>query len=83
MPISLQQINGSVELRAFCESFFLQQMPALLEKEGFRTLLLGTLGARQGNNCTSLAHSRSDSPLPELEAILAQRLRSLYISSQV
>ncbi|XP_038131537.1 ankyrin repeat and BTB/POZ domain-containing protein 2 isoform X2 [Cyprinodon tularosa] len=77
------EINGSVELRAFCESFFLQQMPALLEKEGFRTLLLGTLGARQGNNCTSLAHSRSDSPLPELEAILAQRLRSLYISSQV
>ncbi|MEQ2197864.1 hypothetical protein XENOCAPTIV_004401, partial [Xenoophorus captivus] len=60
------------------------QMPALLEKEGFRTLLLGTHRARQGNNCTSsMAHSRSDSPLEELEAILAQRLRSLYISSQV
>ncbi|MEQ2299425.1 Ankyrin repeat and BTB/POZ domain-containing protein 2 [Ameca splendens] len=76
--------NGSVDLSAFCESFFLQQMPVLLEKEGFRTLLLGTHRARQGNNCTSsMAHSRSDSPLEELEAILAQRLRSLYISSQV
>ncbi|MED6232202.1 hypothetical protein ATANTOWER_024264 [Ataeniobius toweri] len=76
--------NGSVDLSAFCESFFLQQMPALLEKEGFRTLLLGTHRARQGNNCTSsMAHSRGDSPLEELEAILAQRLRSLYISSQV
>ncbi|KAM4734069.1 LOW QUALITY PROTEIN: ankyrin repeat and BTB/POZ domain-containing protein 2 [Anableps anableps] len=76
--------NGSVDLSACCESFFLQQMPALLEKDGFRTLLLGTNGARQGNNCTSsLAHSRGDSPLEELEAILAQRLRSLYISSQV
>ncbi|MED6277823.1 Ankyrin repeat and BTB/POZ domain-containing protein 2 [Characodon lateralis] len=76
--------NGSVDLSAFCEGFFLQQMPALLEKEGFRTLLLGTHRARQGNNCTSsMAHSRSDSPLEELEAILAQRLRSLYISSQV
>uniref|UniRef100_A0A3B5QXK6 Ankyrin repeat and BTB domain containing 2 n=1 Tax=Xiphophorus maculatus TaxID=8083 RepID=A0A3B5QXK6_XIPMA len=56
--------NSSVDLSSCCESFFLQQMPALLEKDGFRTL-------------------RSDSPLEELEAILAQRLRSLYISSQV
>lgn len=67
--------NGAVDLSTFCESFFLQQMPALLEKDGFRTLLLGTNGG--------LAHSRGDSPLEELEAILAQRLRSLYISSQV
>ncbi|MEQ2271011.1 Ankyrin repeat and BTB/POZ domain-containing protein 2 [Xenotaenia resolanae] len=80
----IAKANGSVDLSAFCESFFLQQMPALLEKEGFRTLLLGTHRARQGNNCTSsMAHSRGDSPLEELEAILAQRLRSLYISSQV
>lgn len=64
-----------MDLSTFCESFFLQQMPALLEKDGFRTLLLGSNGA--------LAHSRGDSPLEELEAILAQRLRSLYISSQV
>uniref|UniRef100_A0A3Q2ZEY9 Ankyrin repeat and BTB/POZ domain-containing protein 2 n=1 Tax=Kryptolebias marmoratus TaxID=37003 RepID=A0A3Q2ZEY9_KRYMA len=56
--------HGSVELCSFCEGYFLHQMPALLEKEAFRTL-------------------RGDSPLEELEATLAQRLRSLYTSSRV
>ncbi|XP_028263475.1 ankyrin repeat and BTB/POZ domain-containing protein 2 [Parambassis ranga] len=74
----------SVELSSFCEGYFLQQMSALLEREGFRSLLLGPPGARQGNNSTSmLAHSRGDSPLEELEATLAQRLRSLYVTSRV
>lgn len=77
------QTHGSVELCSFCEGYFLYQMPALLEREAFRTLLLGPPGARHGNNSTSLAHGRGDSPLEELEAALAQRLRSLYVSSRV
>ncbi|XP_034071834.1 ankyrin repeat and BTB/POZ domain-containing protein 2 [Gymnodraco acuticeps] len=76
--------HGSVELSSFCEGYFLQQMPALLEREGFRTLLLGPPSARQGNNSIStLAHSRGESPLEELEATLAQRLRSLCVTSRV
>uniref|UniRef100_A0A1A8F0Q6 Ankyrin repeat and BTB (POZ) domain containing 2 n=1 Tax=Nothobranchius korthausae TaxID=1143690 RepID=A0A1A8F0Q6_9TELE len=76
--------HGSAQLCSFCEGFFLQHMPALLEREAFRTLLLGPPGTRQGNSSTSsLAHNRSDSPLEELEASLAQRLHSLYISSRV
>nr|XP_054589204.1 ankyrin repeat and BTB/POZ domain-containing protein 2 isoform X1 [Nothobranchius furzeri] len=76
--------HGSAQLCSFCEGFFLQHMPALLEREAFRTLLLGPPGTRQGNSSTSsLAHNRSDSPLEELEATLAQRLHSLYISSRV
>lgn len=76
--------HGSVELSSFCEGYFLQQMPALLEREGFRSLLLGPPAARQGNNSTStLVHSRGDSPLEELEATLAQRLRSLCVTSRV
>ncbi|KAG7238107.1 hypothetical protein INR49_030169 [Caranx melampygus] len=76
--------HGSLELSSFCEGYFLQQMPALLERESFRTLLLGPPAARQGNSSTStLVHSRGDSPLEELEATLAQRLRSLYVTSRV
>uniref|UniRef100_A0A8D3A9J1 Ankyrin repeat and BTB (POZ) domain containing 2b n=1 Tax=Scophthalmus maximus TaxID=52904 RepID=A0A8D3A9J1_SCOMX len=56
--------HGSLELSSFCEGYFLQQMPALLEREGFRSL-------------------RGDSPLEELEATLARRLRSLYVTSRV
>ncbi|XP_071401262.1 ankyrin repeat and BTB/POZ domain-containing protein 2 isoform X3 [Centroberyx affinis] len=76
--------HGSVELSSLCEGYFLQQMPALLEREGFRSLLLGPPGARPGANSTStLAHIRGDSPLEELEASLAQRLRSLHVTSRV
>lgn len=82
--LSSSQIHGSAELSSFCEGYFLQQMPALLEREAFKTLLLGPPAARQGNNSTStLVHSRQDSPLEELEATLAQRLRSLHITSRV
>ncbi|KAM9376338.1 ankyrin repeat and BTB/POZ domain-containing protein 2 [Pholidichthys leucotaenia] len=76
--------HGSVELPSFCEGYFLQQMPALMERESFRNLVLGTPAARQGHNSASaLAHSRGDSPLEELETTLAQRLRSLYVTSRV
>lgn len=82
--LCFSQAHGSVELSSFCEGYFLQQMPALMEREGFRSLLLGPPGARQGNSSTStLVHSRGDSPLEELEATLARRLRSLYVTSRV
>uniref|UniRef100_A0A7N6BAR2 Ankyrin repeat and BTB/POZ domain-containing protein 2 n=1 Tax=Anabas testudineus TaxID=64144 RepID=A0A7N6BAR2_ANATE len=75
--------HGSVELCSFCEGYFLQQMSALLERESFRSLLLGPPGARQGNSTSMLVHSRGESPLEELETTLAQRLRSLYVTSRV
>uniref|UniRef100_A0AAX7VMA7 BTB domain-containing protein n=1 Tax=Astatotilapia calliptera TaxID=8154 RepID=A0AAX7VMA7_ASTCA len=59
------KVNGSVELSSLCEGYFLQQMPALLERESFRSLL------------------RGDSLVEELETTLAQRLRSLYVTSRV
>lgn len=78
------QAHGSEELSSFCEGYFLQQMPSLLEKEGFKSLLLGPPCSRQGNISTStLAHSRGDSPMEELEATLARRLRSLHVTSRV
>lgn len=59
-------------------------MPALLEKEALKSLLLGPLGARSGNNSTSMVvHGWAESPLEELKATLAQRLRSLYVTSRV
>ena len=76
-PFSLQA-HGSVELSAFCEGYFLQNMSALLEREGFRALLLGPqTGSRGGGS------PRLESPLEQLEATLARRLRSLYTSSRV
>lgn len=78
------QAHGSEELSSFCESYFLQQMPSLLEKESFKTLLLGPPCSRHGNVTTStLAHSRGDSAMEELEAALARRLRSLHVTSRV
>lgn len=71
------------ELSSFCEGYFLQQMPALLEREGFRSLLLGP---RQGNSSSStlVHHShRVDCPLEEMESALAQRLHLLYVTSRV
>ncbi|KAM9807561.1 ankyrin repeat and BTB/POZ domain-containing protein 2-like [Neosynchiropus ocellatus] len=78
------KVHGSAELSSFCEGYFLQHMPALMEREGFRCLLLGPPGSRQGNTATPpLGQNRVDCPLEELEATLAQRLRSLYVSSRV
>ncbi|KAJ3596798.1 hypothetical protein NHX12_003198 [Muraenolepis orangiensis] len=75
--------HGSVELRAFCEGYFLQNMPALLEKESFRGLLLGTQGSARSGANGSGSLSRPDSPLEQMEATLSVRLRSLYTSSRV
>ncbi|XP_061532579.1 ankyrin repeat and BTB/POZ domain-containing protein 2 [Phycodurus eques] len=73
--------HGSAELSSFCEGYFLQQMPALMERETFRCLLLG---CRQGNGSTStLTLNQGESPLEELEVTLARRLRSLYVTSRV
>lgn len=72
---------GAVDLVSFCEGFFLQQMPSLLEREAFRSLLLGPPGARQANGPP--APQAQDSPLEGLQAGLAARLRSLYTSSRV
>lgn len=71
--------HGSMELSSFCEGYFLQQMPALLERENFRSVLLGP---RQANG-SPLVQPRGDALLEELEATLARRLRSLYITSRV
>ncbi|KAJ8340100.1 hypothetical protein SKAU_G00347330 [Synaphobranchus kaupii] len=62
------------DLVAFCEGYFLQNMVGLLEREAFRGLVLGS-GARWG--------PARDSPLDGLERTLAQRLRSLFVTSQV
>uniref|UniRef100_A0A8C1IVE2 Ankyrin repeat and BTB (POZ) domain containing 2b n=1 Tax=Cyprinus carpio TaxID=7962 RepID=A0A8C1IVE2_CYPCA len=66
--------HGAVELSAYCEGYFLQNMAGLLERESFRTLILGS-GTRSG--------SGKDSLLEELEATLARRLRSLLVTSRV
>uniref|UniRef100_A0A8C1ILN4 Ankyrin repeat and BTB (POZ) domain containing 2b n=1 Tax=Cyprinus carpio TaxID=7962 RepID=A0A8C1ILN4_CYPCA len=66
--------HGAVELSTYCEGYFLQNMAGLLEREAFRTLILGS-GTRSG--------SGKDSLLEELEATLARRLRSLLVTSRV
>ncbi|XP_062317950.1 ankyrin repeat and BTB/POZ domain-containing protein 2 isoform X2 [Osmerus eperlanus] len=70
--------HDAVELSSFCEAYFLQHMSGLLEREAFQGLLLGPPGARWGAGAI-----RGDSPLEELESTLAQRLRSLYVTSRV
>uniref|UniRef100_A0A8C8FXU3 BTB domain-containing protein n=1 Tax=Oncorhynchus tshawytscha TaxID=74940 RepID=A0A8C8FXU3_ONCTS len=73
-------------LSSFCEGFFLQHMAGLLEREAFRSLLLGPLGAHWVTEMGSgpkMVPPRGDSPLEELETTLARRLRSLYITSRV
>ncbi|XP_052399410.1 ankyrin repeat and BTB/POZ domain-containing protein 2-like [Carassius gibelio] len=66
--------HGAVELSTYCEGYFLQNMAGLLERESFRTLILGS-GTRSG--------SGKDSLLEELEATLTRRLRSLLVTSRV
>ncbi|CAB1323659.1 unnamed protein product [Coregonus sp. 'balchen'] len=63
-----------------------KHMAGLLEREAFRSLLLGPLGARWVTEMGSgpkTGPPRGDSPLEELETTLARRLRSLYITSRV
>ncbi|KAJ7985698.1 hypothetical protein DPEC_G00343150 [Dallia pectoralis] len=74
---------GQVELRRFCEGFFLQYMDQLLDREDFHRLLLG--GAHQ--NQLSPAMETSSGPscarqppllLDDLKITLNHRLLSLY-----
>ncbi|XP_031421039.1 ankyrin repeat and BTB/POZ domain-containing protein 2 [Clupea harengus] len=67
--------HGAAELSTYCEGFFLQHMPGLMEREAFRGLLLLGPGGRWG--------SGRETPLDEMEAMLARRLRSLYVTSRV
>ena len=69
------QAHGAAELSTYCEGFFLQHMPGLMEREAFRGLLLLGPGGRWG--------SGRETPLDEMEAMLARRLRSLYVTSRV
>ncbi|XP_030646103.1 ankyrin repeat and BTB/POZ domain-containing protein 2 isoform X2 [Chanos chanos] len=66
--------HGAAELSAYCEGYFLRHMAALMEREAFRGLVLG-VGARWG--------ASKESTLEEMEATLARRLRSLYVTSRV
>uniref|UniRef100_A0A6Q2Z8J2 ABTB2/3 histone-like domain-containing protein n=1 Tax=Esox lucius TaxID=8010 RepID=A0A6Q2Z8J2_ESOLU len=82
----MAKAHGASELSLFCESFFLQHMACLLERESFRSLLLGNPVTRWATGTGSGPKKyapRIDSPLEELETTLARRLRSLYISSRV
>lgn len=86
LSLCLPQAHGASVLSSFCEGFFLQHMAGLLEREAFRSLLLGPLGARWVTEMGSgpkMVPPRGDSPLEELEMTLARRLRSLYITSRV
>ncbi|KAL7858385.1 hypothetical protein AOLI_G00184870 [Acnodon oligacanthus] len=66
--------HGAVELSAYCEGYFLQNMGELLERESFRGLLCGP---------TTRSYPGRDMLLEELEATLTCRLRSLHVSSRV
>ena len=78
------QAHGSVELSSFTEGYFLQHMHALLEKEGFRSLLLAPpTGARPGPPASAATPLAPHTAAEELEATLARRLRSLYVTSRV
>ncbi|XP_048113700.1 ankyrin repeat and BTB/POZ domain-containing protein 2 [Alosa alosa] len=73
--------HGAMELSAYCEGFFLQHMPGLMEREAFRGLLL--LGPGPGVTGGSRWGSGRENPMDEMEALLARRLRSLYVTSRV
>ncbi|MBN3300868.1 ABTB2 protein, partial [Amia calva] len=67
------KVHGAAELTAFCEGYFLQHMVDLLDQEVFRGLVLG-LGSNSRH---------SWEPLDDLEATLARRMRSMYVTSRV
>ncbi|KAK7891739.1 hypothetical protein WMY93_023702 [Mugilogobius chulae] len=74
--------HGLSELSSFCEGYFLQQMPSMLEREGFRSLLLGPRQVN-GSSSTQTNNHRVDCPVEEMESALAQRLHLLYVTSRV
>lgn len=85
--------HGAVELCAYCEGFFLQHMAGLMERETFRSLLLPpSLPAvpPQGPTITHGSMPRGggapqsrETPLDEMEALLARRLCSQCVTSRV
>ncbi|XP_006642520.1 ankyrin repeat and BTB/POZ domain-containing protein 2 [Lepisosteus oculatus] len=66
------KVHSITELALFCESYFLQSMEGLVEQEAFKTQVLNPNSRVQGRE-----------PLEDLEAMLARRIRSVYITSRV
>lgn len=66
------QIHSAPQLASFCEGFFLKHMSTLLEQEPFKQLIYGRNSKVQGLD-----------PLQDLQATLASRLHSVYITSRV
>ncbi|XP_033847700.1 ankyrin repeat and BTB/POZ domain-containing protein 2-like [Periophthalmus magnuspinnatus] len=79
------KLNSATELVSFCEGFFLQNLPSLLEREDFHRLLLGSCGLEKTFPETEL-HSgagldqdqgQSSRLLMDLETALKERLVTL------
>uniref|UniRef100_A0A8C2TZT4 Ankyrin repeat and BTB/POZ domain-containing protein 2 n=1 Tax=Coturnix japonica TaxID=93934 RepID=A0A8C2TZT4_COTJA len=66
------KIHNAPELAAFCEGFFLKHMSSLLEQDSFRQLIYSRNSKVQGLD-----------PLRDLQATLAGRLHSVYVTSRV
>ncbi|NXD09515.1 ABTB2 protein, partial [Nothocercus nigrocapillus] len=66
------KIHNAPELASFCEGFFLKHMSPLLEQDSFKQLIYSRNSKVQGLE-----------PLRELQAALAGRLHSVYVTSRV
>ncbi|XP_068872470.1 ankyrin repeat and BTB/POZ domain-containing protein 2 isoform X4 [Aphelocoma coerulescens] len=66
------KIHNAPELASFCEGFFLKHMSSLLEQDSFKQLIYGRNSKVQGLD-----------PLRDLQAALAGRLHSVYVTSRV
>ncbi|XP_028651881.1 ankyrin repeat and BTB/POZ domain-containing protein 2 isoform X2 [Erpetoichthys calabaricus] len=66
------KMHNAAELASFCEGYFLQNMPSLLEQEIFKTLLFGRNSRVQGLEA-----------IEDLERTLAKRMHSIYVTSRV
>ncbi|KAJ7412778.1 Ankyrin repeat and BTB/POZ domain-containing protein 2 [Willisornis vidua] len=67
-----EQIHNTPELASFCEGFFLKHLGSLLEQDSFRQLIYSRNSKVQGLD-----------PLRDLQAVLAGRLHSVYVTSRV
>ncbi|NXH60161.1 ABTB2 protein, partial [Rhabdornis inornatus] len=66
------KIHNAPELASFCEGFFLKHMSSLLEQDSFKQLIYSRTSKVQGLD-----------PLRDLQAALAGRLHSVYVTSRV
>ncbi|XP_038664167.1 ankyrin repeat and BTB/POZ domain-containing protein 2 isoform X1 [Scyliorhinus canicula] len=66
------KIHNATELLSYTESYFLKNMSALLNQDSFKQLIYGRNSKLQGLD-----------PLQSLDMALANRMRSLYITSRV